>query len=158
MESLNKNGFDTIVVGTGPGGGTVARELSRRGQRVLILEWGRNDPISGTALQAIRELMMPGRSLLLTPGLLSLARGITTGGSSVFYYATAFDPPLEMFRRCGVELENELEELKSELPYGPLDEELIGPFARRIMASARELGYDWKPLPKLVFHEECRTD
>ncbi len=158
MNSAKTTVFDTIVVGSGPGGGTVARELSRRGQRVLILEWGRNDPVKGTATQAIRDLLSPGRGLLVTPGLLALGRGITTGGSSIFYYASAIDPPLEMFREHGIELEDELEELKAELPYGPLAEKLIGPFASRIMASARDLGLDWKPLPKLVFQEECRTD
>jgi choline dehydrogenase-like flavoprotein len=158
MASPTTDGFDTIVVGTGPGGGTVARELSRRGQRVLILEWGRNDPVKGTALQAIRDLLTPGRGVLVTPGLLALGRGITTGGSSIFYYATAIDPPLEMFRRHGVELENEVEELRVELPYGPLADELIGPFAGRIMTSARGLGHDWKPLPKLVYQNECRPD
>lgn len=30
----------TVVVGSGPGGATVARELARRGQDVLILEQG----------------------------------------------------------------------------------------------------------------------
>ena len=32
-----------IVVGSGPGGATVARELARRGRRVLLLERGRDD-------------------------------------------------------------------------------------------------------------------
>ena len=29
--------FDVIVIGSGPGGATVANELSKRGKRVLIL-------------------------------------------------------------------------------------------------------------------------
>jgi choline dehydrogenase-like flavoprotein len=155
QSSINSE-FDTIVVGTGPGGATVARELSRHGHRVLMLERGRNDPIRGTALQTIRDLTWPGRGLSLTPELASVSRGITTGGSSVFYCATAFDPPLEMFRRHGIELADEVAEIKSELPYGPLSEELIGPFAAAIMASARDLGYEWKPLQKLVFQDHCR--
>ncbi len=38
MEISNK--YDTVVVGTGPGGGTVAKELSNMGQNVLIVEYG----------------------------------------------------------------------------------------------------------------------
>lgn len=150
--------FDTIVVGSGPGGGTVARELSRRGDRVLILERGPNRPISGTARQMMRELMVPGKSLLITPRLLGMVRGLTAGGSSVFYYATAFEPNHQMLARHGVDISVEVEELKAELPYGELDDELVGPLAMRIMESARELGYDWKKLPKLVFQEHCRPD
>jgi choline dehydrogenase-like flavoprotein len=150
--------FDTIVVGSGPGGGTVARELSRRGERVLILERGPNRPISGTARQMIRELMIPGKSLLITPRLLGMVRGLTAGGSSVFYYATAFEPNHGMLGRHGVDITAEVEELKSELPYGELDDELVGPLAIRIMESAQDLGYDWRKLPKLVFQENCRPD
>lgn len=40
MEVVSKAGCGVIVVGTGPGGATVARELARRGKKVLILEWG----------------------------------------------------------------------------------------------------------------------
>jgi choline dehydrogenase-like flavoprotein len=150
--------FDTVVVGSGPGGATVARELSRRGERVLILERGRNAPIRGRASQAIADLIWPGRGLAVTPDLLALGRGITTGGSSVFYYATAFDPPLEMFRRHGVELAREVEAIKAELPFGPLADRLIGPAASRITSSAQELGYRWAPLPKFVDQDRCRPD
>jgi choline dehydrogenase-like flavoprotein len=150
--------FDTIVVGSGPGGGTVARELSRRGERVLILERGPNRPISGSARQMIRELMVPGKSLLITPRLLGMVRGLTAGGSSVYYYATAFEPNYEMLGRHGVDIAAEVEALKAELPYGELDDELVGPLAARIMESAQDLGYDWKKLPKLVFQEHCRPD
>jgi choline dehydrogenase-like flavoprotein len=40
---------DAIVVGSGPGGASVARELARRGARVLLLERGGAAPIAGTA-------------------------------------------------------------------------------------------------------------
>jgi choline dehydrogenase-like flavoprotein len=158
MDELTDQVFDTIVVGSGPGGAAVARELSLVGERVLILERGPNRPISGTLRQWFREAMIPGRSLLLTPQLLGMVRGITTGGTSVFYYASAFDPPYEMMARHGVDLSEEVEQLKRELPYAPLSDELIGPIASRIMESARELGLDWNPLPKLVFQDACRTD
>lgn len=156
MNQAVEQEFDTIVVGSGPGGASVSRELVRRGQRVLILERGPHRPISGTLRQAVQELIRPGRSLLLTPELLAMVRGITAGGSSVFAYATAFEPPHEMLRRHGVDIRDEVEELKAQLPYGCLSDELIGPAAHRIMDAARDLGYEWNPLPKLVFQDRCR--
>jgi choline dehydrogenase-like flavoprotein len=35
--------IDIIIVGSGPGGATVAKELSQRKKKVCILEWGDND-------------------------------------------------------------------------------------------------------------------
>jgi choline dehydrogenase-like flavoprotein len=142
--------YDAIVVGTGPGGATVARELCRLGRRVLIVEWGGKRPVTGSSGQALRELGMPGRSLFLTGRGIAVVRGIAVGGSSIYYYGTAFDPPLEMLRRHGLEIAAEVEEAKRELGVAPLPEELIGPLAARIMHSARELGYAWNPLPKFL--------
>jgi choline dehydrogenase-like flavoprotein len=142
--------LDAIVVGTGPGGATVARELSRLGRRVLILEWGGRPAVTGSSRQAFRELGMPGRSLFLTGRGIAVVRGITTGGSTIYYYGTAFDPPLEMLRRHGLDIAAEVEEAKRELGVAALPPELIGPLATRIMQSARQLGYAWNPLPKFL--------
>ena len=145
---MNTNNADVIVVGTGPGGATVARELSRLGKRVLILEWGGMAEVTGSSRQALRELGIPGRGLMLTGKAIAITRGITVGGSTIYYYGTAFDPPLEMLRRYGIDIAEEVEETKRELGIAPLPPELIGPFATRIMLSARELGHAWNPLPK----------
>lgn len=87
--------FDAIVVGTGPGGATVARELCRLGKRVLILEWGGKPVVTGSFRQALRELGMPGRSLFLTGKGIAVVRGITTGGTGGpvmgFYGAPSYE-------------------------------------------------------------------
>jgi len=152
MTSKHKE-FDTIVVGTGPGGATVARELAKRNKKVLILERGPNPEIKGTSLQALRLLRT-----IKTDNKAAVTRGFTTGGSTMFYYATAFDPPFEMLKKHGVDIEAEVEEIKHELPYAPLADDLIGPMAKRIMESAQGLGYDWQKLPKLVFQDKCKAD
>ncbi len=142
--------FDTVIVGSGPGGATVAAELAGRGLRVAILEMGEAAPVTGGAVQTIRELWRPGRSLFLTTGLLAVLRGVTVGGSSIYFWGTAWDPPDELFRRHGVDISAEVEQTKRELGVAPLPVELFGPAARRIMEAATGLGYDWKPLPKFL--------
>jgi choline dehydrogenase-like flavoprotein len=112
-EPWQREEFDAIVVGSGPGGATVAKELSRRKKKVLILEWGSNAPVAGTLLQTIGVGLIPGKSLLFTNQMLSLVRGITTGGSTFLYYATAFDPPHEMFQRHGIDINKELYEART---------------------------------------------
>ena len=42
--------FDVIVVGSGIGGTTVAREMTRRGKKVLILEKGGRTEMMGNTL------------------------------------------------------------------------------------------------------------
>lgn len=158
MDELEARNFDAVVVGSGPGGATVACELSRRGRRVVILERGGEAPVRGTGSQMLGQLLVPGRSLRLTPELLAVARGITTGGSSIFYCACALDPPHGMLEARGVDISGAIAELKQELPYGPLADELVGPFARRLMESAVELGHEWRKLPKLVHQERCRAE
>src|SRR6266702_5863825 len=140
--------FDAIVVGSGAGGATVARELSRRGWRVLILERGEKAPVTGSIAQTLRELWMPGRSLFLTDRFLVVLRGVTVVGSSIYFSGTAWEPPYELFDRCSVDIRAQVQEARRELSVAPLPPDLMGPKARRIMESAIELGYDWKPLPK----------
>ena len=156
IEAFKKE-YDAIVVGSGPGGATVARELSQKGEKVLILEWGSNTPIKGTFLQALRMLGIPGRSILFTNKKLHvLLRGITTGGSSVFYCGTAFDPPYEMLESHGIDIRNEIDELKNEIPIQPLSDELMGPMGSRMMTSAQDLGYDWQKINKFIYQDKCK--
>jgi choline dehydrogenase-like flavoprotein len=154
---MEKRLFDAIVVGTGPGGATVARELTNRGKRVLMLEWGPYKPVTGSTFNAVPQFATPGRSLLFTPRLHGIARGITTGGSTIYYYGTAFDPPLEMFKSYGVDIGKEVEETRHDLPVGPLPDEWIGPMSRRIMESAQDLGFEWKKLNKFFYKERLEN-
>jgi len=149
---------DAIVVGTGPGGATVARELARRNQSVLMLEWGGAQPIKGTLPQFAAAAAVPGKGLLVTGDLCAMVRGITTGGSSVFYYACAFEPPLEMFDACGIDLRDAVAEIRTELPIQPLADDLMGPMARCIRQSALELGYEWRKLPKFIDQDKCKPN
>lgn len=150
--------YDAIIVGSGPGGGSVANEVSKRGWNTLILERGRGEPIKGTAMQCLSMGLIPGKSLLFTQQMLGLIRCITVGGSSVVYCGCAVDPPYELFDSYGVDLRPEVKAVKQELPIAPLSDRLIGPAARRIMDSAQDLGYEWNKLPKIVYQDKCRPN
>ena len=155
---LTPSTFDAIVVGSGPGGATVTRELARAGKNVLLLEWGGRPEIRGSFFQLAATTLRPGKGVFFTPDGLALFRNITTGGSSMSYYATVWEPPVEELKHYGIDISRELGEIRSELPINVLPDELIGPFAGRIMASARALGYDWDKFQKFVYPEKCRPD
>ena len=150
--------YDAIVVGTGPGGATVAREMARRNKRVLMLERGPGGAIRGDLRQYIAEQCVPGRSLLFTRQGLGMVRGITVGGSSLFYYATAFPVPFEMLDRYGIDIRQEVAEAREELPIAPLKDEMITPATGRIMAAAGDLGYAWNKLDKIMYQERWRPE
>ena len=158
MNTLSEQEFDAIVVGTGPGGGSVAHELDQLGWKCLILEKGKGDPIKGTPSQLIPMALIPGKSLHFTEQLLGLIHGITVGGSSLIYYANSFEPPYEMFESYDIDLRSDVAKVKQELPIKPLVDELVGKAAWKIMESARSLGYEWSKLPKIVFQDKCRKN
>ncbi len=148
--------YDAVIAGSGPGGATVARELAGKGKKVLILEWGDFDPVRGKVVETVKRALLPGKGLLLTPQLVGMIRAITTGGSSLLYCATAFDPPEHLFSSHGVDVSAQLAEIKNEIPMAPLEDRLMGPGPRRFFESAAELGYDVKKLNKFIYQDRCK--
>jgi choline dehydrogenase-like flavoprotein len=155
---MNIDDNDYIIVGSGPGGATVAKELSQRKKKVLILEWGDSNPLTGSFWRGAKSLLWPGRSLLFTQQMLGLVRGIAAGGSTVFYYATCFPVPFDMLKSHGVDITGEVEEARAELPIAPLKDEMVGPMATRIMESAQGLGYHWQKLEKFMYQDRWEPE
>lgn len=147
--------FDAIVIGTGPGGGIVARDLINYGKKVLILERGDYKPTTGKFSQAVTRGWIPGSQLPITYGGKPILRGITTGGTSNFYTATAYPPDFELLERYGVNIRQEVGELREELPIAPIDDRLMNPAATLFMKSAQELGYDCKKFDKYIYQDKC---
>lgn len=157
MDAADQRRWDVIVVGSGPGGASVAREMARRGARVLILEQGSAAPLQGTLRQMAAIAAIPGRSAFFSQDASLLVSGIAAGGSSAINYATAMAPPLALFARHGVDLRAALDEVRRDVPMQPLPDALVGPMAARIMHSARALGHDWHKFDKMIFADQCRV-
>ncbi|MGO4382082.1 GMC family oxidoreductase N-terminal domain-containing protein [Pseudoduganella sp. RAF53_2] len=149
--------YDVIIVGSGPGGASVARETSRRGMRVLVLERGSAAPVSGTLTQMASMAAIPGKGAFLHRDASLLVRGLTVGGSSTLNFATASTPPLARFDALGIDLAPALAEWRAELPISPLPDNLIGPLATRIMQGAQAAGLPWLKLDKMIRPQICRT-
>lgn len=143
----------TLVVGTGPGGATVARELARRGEPVIIIEKGRDHqwPV-GTAL-AYATMYDIRRS---QDGIL-VRRGITTGGSTMLYSGNAYDPPAFLKNELGFDLDEEVAETKAELSIAPVPQYFYRNYVgtRRLVEAADRLGYTMKPQQRFIDPLKC---
>ncbi len=150
--------YDTIIVGSGPAGATLARSLSQRGQNLLILEWGDHTPLTGSFWQMASIAAIPGKSAFLGRDLSLLIRGITSGGSSAINYATAMAPPFAKFDGHGIDLRPYANLMAKTVPCTPLPDHLIGPRAQHIWQSALACGLDWHKLDKMIDAQHCQAD
>ncbi|MBW2410861.1 MAG: GMC family oxidoreductase, partial [Deltaproteobacteria bacterium] len=149
---------NVIVVGSGPGGATVARQLARDGESVLLLERGvdyRSRLYYGTYLGAL--IYADRMSLLFTKEGLNIIRPLMVGGATSMYCGCAAPPPDWLKDKHGVDIEQEVSETVEELEIAPLPPELRGQASTRIAEAAQALGYDWQPQLKFVSPERSRS-
>lgn len=142
---------DVVVVGSGPGGATVARQLARASKKVVLLEMGRdhrNEFYYGTHLGAL--IYGDKRCLLFTEEGLNVVRPIMTGGATNMFTGSAARPPAWLKERYKVDIDDYVEETINELDIQPLPDELLGEGSKRIMEAGLSLGYSWEPLMKFI--------
>lgn len=142
---------DVVVVGSGPGGATVARQLARAGKKVVLLEMGRdhrNEFYYGTHLGAL--IYGDKYGLLFSEEGLNIIRPIMTGGATNLYCGSAARPPAWLKKRYKVDIDDYVEQTINELDIRPLPDELLGQASKRIMGAGISLGYKWEPLMKFI--------
>jgi choline dehydrogenase-like flavoprotein len=150
---IRKLQTDVVIVGSGPGGASVAKELAKQGKKVVILERGRNYKRVGNTLSTF--LIIDKKSLLFPEGGVRIGRALTTGGSSVIYCGTAVLPPKWIAEKYKIDLSEFVEAARREIGIKPLPDRLIGAASQRIMEAAHDLGLNWNPLDKFIDAEKC---
>lgn len=143
----------TVVVGTGPGGATVARELAGLGEDVIILEKGRDHqwPVGRVfAYVTMYDIKASDDGVLVR-------RGITTGGSTMLYSGNSYDPPALLKEELGIDLAAEVAETKDELVIKPVPEYFFEGYTGtlRLVEAADALGYDMKPQERFIDPDKC---
>ena len=143
--------YDYIVVGTGPGGATIARELTSQNKNILIIEYGPRT--SSTGFTQITKLF----NEQYTTENIPIGRARLLGGSSYIAMGNAVTPPPKIIKDWGIDLSEELYSAQNDLRVNLIPHQLIGPGTRRINEAAASLGYEMKQTPKCVDFTKCTT-
>lgn len=165
--------FDIAVIGTGAGGATVARELSKKGLKVLILEKGKNH-IVGTSVNHIKttpldlklELSSKNKkkyNFLGFPAELMHIEDV--GGTTNVSLANACyacstcysNSATKQFSIHDIELFKELIEASTDLKVSSFPAGLMGSATRKIVEAGENLGYFMEPMPKFIDFSKCNN-
>jgi choline dehydrogenase-like flavoprotein len=157
-----------IVVGSGAGGATAAKELISKGFEVLMLEAGQPfNPLThrvswlsalrGTWIlrdeTAIRRIF-PHYQTIRASKDLAIFTGITEGGSTSISCGNMVRAERGL-KEIGLDLTPEYEEIEKELTICPIPRERWRPLSQRMFDEAEKLGYNPKPTPKVDNLQKC---
>ena len=146
---------NVLIVGSGVGGATVAKELSARGEKVTVLEAGAY-PKMGTEWKATKfytgGIFGPGE---FSADKVEILRTIMVGGSSVVTIGNGVRTLQSEFKSRGIDLDEEFKEAESELKIVPCPEENMGERTKLLRKASEELGFNCKPMPKFIDFSRC---
>jgi len=158
--------FDAVIIGSGAGGGTVARELSRlcaAGKRIAVLEWGprlREEEFTGRELDMASRLYVDAGGFLTRDKTMTLAFAKQYGGSTVVYTGTSLTLPAETLESWSVpglahdDLMRRSRKYLEENNVHKLEPEYLNDNNRLFQAACRKLGYRVEQFPVNV--KGCR--
>jgi len=146
---------DVVVVGSGAGGASVAKELVKQGRDVILLEKGKLVKRVGTQIEALKYYdRMALRSSI--EGFLVYS-AIMGGGTTNVSCGNGMPVLAEELKSLGINLDKEFEETEREIGVHPISDKLIGKGSRIIMDAGNSLGFDMQPMPKYVDAEKCNS-
>ncbi|HML04359.1 MAG TPA: FAD-dependent oxidoreductase [Methanobacterium sp.] len=165
--------FDVAIIGTGAGGATIARELSKKGLKVLILEKGRYQK-TGSSVNYLKNIPMNLKANLTDEDAqkydffnfpAELMHIEEVGGTTLVSLANACyacstcysNSTTTQFQIHDVDLFKELIEASGDLNVSPLPANLMGPATRKIVEAGENLGYFMEPMPKFIDFDKCNN-
>lgn len=152
---------DILIVGSGPGGATLARELakSKAGLGITLLERGRDwrsSPFYGTYPGGL--MYTDKASFLATQEGLTIVRPFMVGGATGMYCGCAERPLPWWQQRYNINLDSYAEETMQELRIGPLPPDLRGTASTRLAEAAADCGMNWHPQDKFMQPERAKSE
>lgn len=160
-DKVKKIDTDVAIIGGGPGGCTLAKELSAKGKKVVLLEKGGDHKrflgsVMGNFLRLEKSLNIPvplkqteeGDTVILANCL---------GGGTLLYAGAAAEPDTEYWKRHGIELEQRLiDEAREECWVTLTPDEFVGSGAKRIQEAANEIGIPFEKQGRHIDFSKCK--
>ena len=149
---------DYLIVGSGPGGASVAKELALKGKDIVILEKGKRHKITKSKINSYSMYDKWAVFSRSKEGVI-IDRAITVGGCSVVFSGNSFDPPDWLEEEIGIDLIPVARQIKKEIGIKPFSSEFTEPWIgiKRLRESADSLGVSLKPQDKFINEELCRN-
>jgi choline dehydrogenase-like flavoprotein len=147
---MQTNKYEFTIIGSGAGGATLARELSKKGKQVLVVERGGHDK------RGSFEDFLVGLDVPTSQEGVSVYRKIMAGGSTVVSAGCGIRSLEEELSGFGISLDQEFEEAEQDTGVSLLDTKFISEGCEKIMWASKELGYQMEPMPKFVDTEKCK--
>lgn len=154
-----KRRTEFVIIGSGPGGATLARALARAGRSVVLLERGkdwRRHRLYGTYPGAL--LYTDRSALLFTREGMNIIRPLMLGGATSMYCGCAAMPGAWWKDRHGIDLQPYAERFREELDIAPLSSDRRGIASTRIAEAGIALGMPWQPQDKFMFADRVQFD
>jgi choline dehydrogenase-like flavoprotein len=133
-----------LIVGSGAGGATVAKELAARDAEVVLLERG-----PGVSEKEAALCYATVRSEV------EILRTCCLGGTTLVSAGNGVRALESELRALGLDLRAEFAETERELSISPLPDSHFGTGTKRLMAAAAELGLQVTRMPKCIDPERC---
>ena len=136
---------DVIIVGSGAGGATVARELSIKGLNVTLIEKG---PFSQTknAYEHYENIDV-GVELLKTSCI---------GGTTLVTAGNAVRTCQKYLNNIGIDLEDDFKEIENEMGVSTLPDSHFGEGTRLIIEKAEFMDFNVQKMPKFINPKKCK--
>ena len=133
-----------VIVGSGAGGGILAYELAKNGQKVIILEKGPYID-SKDAFNYYNKYDLDVDLLATT----------CVGGSTIVSMANMLRALDSELYEYGIDLKEEYEYVENLVGVHELDDSHIGKGTELFLDAARKLGLDTQKMPKAIREEDC---
>lgn len=155
---MRDNKYDYLIVGSGAGGATLAKELAQRKKKVLVAEAGKIEKTIGTIRDMLRYwdmnriIPLPRKS---KEGVM-IHRTIMAGGSTVVSTGNGVRSLEKELGDFGIDLSKEFIQAEQEMHIAPIEERLLSAGSKAIMQAGKEIGYDIELMPKFFNPKMCR--
>lgn len=156
---MSNPSYEYLIVGSGAGGATLARELAKRGQSVMIVEKGQIEASVGTFLNALKYFdankitRVPKKS---KQGVI-IWHTFMAGGTTMVAAGNGVRCLERELAEYGINLEEEFIEAEREMGIAPLPDSLLSPGGQRIRKAAQALGHQMEVMPKFIDPEICKA-